>query len=260
MQLTGQAVKHTAFGKGIVTGQEDNIIIVSFPQGEKRFLYPDAFRKFLTFHNQQAAEQVGSLLRQRADRREEQLQALLEEQERQQRIHSFKISVNSQAAFALELAGEPDPLRDWKLSTGVYLSGSAKGEPRIPDKLKPNSACLLTRRGPEEGEEDRQIVGVFMVPEDFFGDACADGLIPAHPLHRLALDPQQQRSFWDYFPEAKSRSRWGGTSFKYCSNAVVQRILFDLREQLRGTAQESCSQELYGYYCRQNRLQGPPAL
>ncbi len=59
MQLTGQAVQHAAFGKGVVTEQKNNIITVSFSQGEKRFVYPDAFKKFLTLNNEQAAEKVG---------------------------------------------------------------------------------------------------------------------------------------------------------------------------------------------------------
>lgn len=48
MQLIGQAISHKAFGKGIVTGCDKNIITVCFPAGDKRFLYPDAFTKHLT--------------------------------------------------------------------------------------------------------------------------------------------------------------------------------------------------------------------
>lgn len=258
MQLTGQAVKHTAFGKGIVTGQEDHVIIVTFPQGEKRFLYPDAFQKFLTLHNEEAAEQVDSLLRQRRDRRDEKLQAILEEQERQQKIHHFKVSVNSQAAFALEMEEQRKPLTDWVVSTGTYLSGSAKGEPRIPSKMKPNTACLLTMRPVGQAEEQRRIVGVFMVPEDFFGDECADGLIPAHPVYRLALDGQHQPLFWPYFQDGKTKNRWGSTVFKICGINAMQKILLDLRQSLQGTAQEALAADFYGYYCKQNRIQGLP--
>ena len=102
MQLTGQTVSHKTFGNGVVTGQEDHSITVSFPQGEKRFIYPDAFKSFLTMRDDTAEEKVQDLLVARKEARTEKLQALLEEQERQQRIHNFKISVNSQVAFALE--------------------------------------------------------------------------------------------------------------------------------------------------------------
>ena len=257
MQLTGQAVKHTAFGKGIVTGQEDHIIIVTFPQGEKRFLYPDAFQKFLTLHNEEAAEQVDTLLQQRRDRRDESLQALLEEQERQQKLHNFKVCANSQAAFALELEGQRKPLTDWVASTGTYLSGSAKGEPRIPEKMKPNTACLLTQRPVGEAEEQRRIVGVFMVPEDFFGDECADGLIPAHPVYRLALDRQHQPLFWPSFQDGK-KPRWGSAAFRPCSINAMQKVLLDLRRSLQNTEQAALAQEFYQYYCQQNRIQGLP--
>ena len=256
MQLMGQAVQHTAFGKGVVTEQKGNIITVQFSQGEKRFLYPDAFQKFLTLRDEQAAETVDTLLQEQKDQQEADLQAMMAEQERQQKIHNFKISVNSQAAFAVELQAQ-DPLQTWQVSTGSYLSGDAKGEARIPDKLKPNSVCLLTERRGEEQEADRRIVGAYMVPEDFFGSECSDGLIGAHPDYRLTVPAGHQLLFWDYF-ESKSKPRWGSTDFKYCSNRLMQRILFDLWEELRGVQAGEQAERLYSYYCQQNKLQGPP--
>lgn len=44
MQLLGQPIKHTTFGKGIVTDWNDHSITVCFNSGEKRFIYPDAFQ------------------------------------------------------------------------------------------------------------------------------------------------------------------------------------------------------------------------
>lgn len=257
MQLMGQSVKHKVFGKGVVTEQENHVVTVTFSQGEKRFLYPDAFEKFLTLSDETAAERIDTVLQKREEEQKAELQALLEEQERQQKIHNFKVSVNSQAVFALEVEGQ-DALQTWQVTTGTYLSGSAKGEPRIPEKMKPNSACVLTYRKDGAPEAERKIVGVFMVPEDFFGDECADGVIAAHPQYRLAIQPGQEPLFWEYFGESGSKPRWGNTDFKYCSNHTVQRLLFDLLEQRKETEDAEMMENFYSYFCSQNKLQGPP--
>lgn len=47
MILKGIEVKHKAFGIGIVSEHVDNHITIIFPQGEKKFIYPDAFKVFI---------------------------------------------------------------------------------------------------------------------------------------------------------------------------------------------------------------------
>lgn len=51
MQLIGQTINHGTFGKGIVTDWIDTTITICFSAGEKKFLYPDAFSKFLHLKN-----------------------------------------------------------------------------------------------------------------------------------------------------------------------------------------------------------------
>lgn len=46
--MNGQKVLHKVFGEGIITNVEGNHITVSFPVGEKKFIYPDAFRDYLS--------------------------------------------------------------------------------------------------------------------------------------------------------------------------------------------------------------------
>lgn len=256
MQLTGQTVTHDVFGTGVVTAQKEHSVTVKFDEvGEKRFIYPDAFKKHLTMENQEAKGKMENLLEERREKRGEKLQALLEEQERQERIHHFKISVNSQVAFAMEME-EQDALENWTVDTGEYLSGVAKGLPRVPDKMKPNSCCLLTQK-PEGGEEeDREIIGVFMVPEDFFGEDCGDGVIPAHPDYRIRVPEEKPLLFWAYAAGAKHKPRWGSAAFKYISNKVVQRILFDLRESMADTEEAELAEDFYAYYNRINQLVG----
>lgn len=47
MNLIGIKVKHTAFGTGIITEQIGNYITVQFTARTTRFVYPDAFGKFI---------------------------------------------------------------------------------------------------------------------------------------------------------------------------------------------------------------------
>lgn len=253
LDLAGQAVKHTVFGKGVVTEQNGSTITIVFPKGEKKFLFPDSFRSHLTLKSPEVAEQVEQLLEQREETRHARTQALLEEQEQVQRIRNFKIVANSQAAFALELENQ-DVFSDWTVDTGTYLSGGAKGEPRIPDRLKPNSACLLTRCPAGAGEEARQIVGVFMVPEDFFGEDCGEGRFQAHADYRLSFPEGKTLPYWPYFEDAKQKPRWGKTTFKYLGSPVMQRILFDCQDLLAQTEQAEAAQRFYEYFNKMNRM------
>lgn len=47
MELIGLKVKHTAFGVGVITDMEGNYITVEFASKTSKFVYPDAFEKFL---------------------------------------------------------------------------------------------------------------------------------------------------------------------------------------------------------------------
>ena len=47
MELIGLKVKHTVFGAGVITEMEGNYITVEFAAKTTRFVYPDAFEKFL---------------------------------------------------------------------------------------------------------------------------------------------------------------------------------------------------------------------
>lgn len=51
MQLIGQFVNHTLFGKGVVTAWTDTTITVRFSGGEKRFIFPDACNGVQREHN-----------------------------------------------------------------------------------------------------------------------------------------------------------------------------------------------------------------
>ena len=47
MELIGLKVKHTVFGAGVITEMEGNYITVEFAAKTTKFVYPDAFEKFI---------------------------------------------------------------------------------------------------------------------------------------------------------------------------------------------------------------------
>jgi hypothetical protein len=64
--LLNEKVLHSVFGIGLVIGQEDGMIIISFPEhGKKRFLYPNAFEKHLKMCNEELNVAVTDYLNQK---------------------------------------------------------------------------------------------------------------------------------------------------------------------------------------------------
>ena len=254
MQLIGQAIHHETFGKGMVTDWNQNILTVCFSDGDKKFIYPDAFAKYLTLKDSAVQDKIQSILDARAAKKEAEQQAIQEEQARKNLLYSMKISPTSQAAFHITAEQENELFSTWSVSTGTYLNGSSKGEPRIPERLKPNSLCLLTRCEAGAQEADRRIIGAFMVEEDFFGAYCRDGIVKAHAAHRIALDPEKRMPFWPYVTEDAAKQRWGNTALKYFSNKTAERILFDMLELLDTAQEQEAAYQFYQYFCKINRL------
>ena len=149
MQLIGQSIKHVTFGKGVVTDWNGNVITVCFSAGEKKFIYPDAFSNFLILKNADAQKKVQRLLDVREEERETELKELQEQQEKKHMLENLKLSPQSQAVFHIDAEAHEAVFSSWTVSTGCYLSGYSKGEPRIPERLQPNSMCLPSRIGLE---------------------------------------------------------------------------------------------------------------
>jgi hypothetical protein len=254
MQLVGQAIRHETFGKGIITDWDERMLTVCFPSGDKKFLYPDAFARHLTLKNSAMQNKIQRLLNAQAAKKEAELQAVQQAQEKRRLLHTMKISPNSQAVLDIPAEQEKEVFSTWSVSTGHYLSGYSKGDPRIPNRLKPNSLCLLTRREDGTPEQERRIIGAFMVEEDFWGTDCCDGVVNAHPAYRIALTQENVPAFWPYIAEDPAKQRWGHTKLKYFSNRTAEKILFDIRELCHTKKEKDAVEQFYQYFCRLNRL------
>ena len=254
MQLVGQTVRHKAFGSGIVVDCSDNIVTISFPQGDKRFVYPDAFTKFLLLKNKSAQNKMSAICNKRLEMEIARKQALQEEQERRQRLCALKITPNSQAAFNLDPDSVDEVFSSGSVFTGCYLSGNSKGKPRIPSRLMPNSACLLTACPPNTPEKERRILGALMVEDSFLGDLCKDGIVECHDKHKVRLNPDNIMLYWDYFDRSAPPPRWGSTVFKYFPTSTMKQILLDMKKTARSAEDEAAIQRFYQYFCEINRL------
>lgn len=253
MQLVGQAVEHKAFGNGVVTNISNKIITICFSRGDKKFIYPDVFLEFLTLEDKSMQNEINSTWNKNLQEKNAQKLILQEEQEQRQRMRNMKITPNSQAAFHINGITIDEIITSGVVSSGHYLSGHSKGKPRIPIRLRPNSACLLTEC-PDNTPEQRKIVGVFMVKEDFYGEQCEDGMVKSHEQYKIALNWENGLKYLDYFDQNVAVPRWGSPVFKYFSNDTMQQILFDMIKVLSGSEEAPVINAFYKYFCEINRL------
>lgn len=254
MKLIGQSIMHCIFGKGVVIDWNQTTITVRFASGPKRFIYPDAFSKFLTLKNATLQRNIQALLNEQETVRFAEIQAFQEVQSRKNLLQNIGISSQSQAVFDIKEERTDELFATWSVSTGCYVSGHSKGKPRIPEKLKPNSMCLLTKCPAKHPEKERRIIGAFMVEEDFLGNYCQDGIINAHSIYRIQLLPEHQSYFWPYITHEPGKQHWGRTSFKYISNTIGENILFNMKEMLCCDESQKCAEAFYQYYCKLNHL------
>lgn len=260
MQLLGQSVNHTIFGRGRITDISGEIMTIHFGQGEKRFVYPEAFSTFLTLNDAQKQKELHEKGRRLLHAEETQRKQERLERESMRQIRAMSIAPNTQAAFDITSQDAQSVLTRGAVSTGFYWRGACKGQPRIRERLKPNSACLLTGLPPESStERERRIWGAFMVKECCWGERCNNGTVEAHDRYRICLPADCMLSYWDYFDHGETFPHWGKIVFKYFPNETMQRILFDLTGLLAGTAQGPAIKQFYQYFCRINRLSVVPA-
>ena len=253
MKLEGKTIKHTKFGKGVVKTQSEKYITILFPEGEKKFIYPESFIKFLALNDKTAQAKIDKELEGLISEENRKREAERKEEKFLQKIRILKVNPTSQAAFGLIQNNKEDIFENWSVFSGEYLSGASKGNPKPPTKLKMNSACLFTECADEKDEKSRRIIGAFMVSEDFDGKECTDGIIESHPTHRIQLDESEMLKFWDYFPDDKT-ARWGKTELKYFPNETMENILRDMKAKISDNERQEAIGEFYTYFCYVNKM------
>lgn len=253
MNINGQTINHKTFGCGAVTALTADTITVRFTAGDKKFIYPDAFKDHLVFDNSKMQRDITAQIVEKEEERSRQFQLEQAEHVRTCKLLNFRVMSNSHAVFDISPHNTQEVCETYTVSSGRYLSGSSKGKPRVMERLKPNSACLLTERPIGESEKARRIIGAFMVREDYMGEDSDTGLVEGHPEYRILVPAGDSLLFWELFNQ-EAIPRWGNTAFKYCSGTAMNRILSNMVQMFENTDQQKSALAFYQYFCKINGL------
>lgn len=269
MNLIDKKVTHRRFGKGNIVKQNDRFIVINFTTESKKFLFPDAFGKYLKLHDEEAANSVKKVLKKKEiirqkeeQKKEEELK--LRQKEYQRRLEHERLMKNhklhpaSQMVYWCDTEDQSRALEEWKVFTGEIKSGKNKGKPNKPSRLHKNSACLLTARDSNKPEEERRILGVYMVEENFIGKLCEDGDIPAHSEYRLKLTDEEsnQMLFWNYYFNEKTPEKitWKTGKYRYFDNTFMAQILLDIISLKSDPKEKELAQSFFEYFCKMNNI------
>jgi len=269
MNLINKQVTHKSFGKGKIINQTDSSVEINYPSGNKQFIFPDAFGTYLKLVDQNAADSVDKILQEREKERnqaeqeienEKALQYKLQQShlQREKILKNLKIHPSSQAAFWCEEEDKERVFTEWSIFTGVTKSGANEGQPNRPIRLHQNSACLLTERDQNMPEQDRFILGVYMVNETFIGRMCEDGYIPAHSEYRLRLSEEESKKilFWNYYINEKypNNMTWNTGKYRYFENIWMAQILKDIVAMKKEPKEREFAQRFLEYFCQMNQI------
>ena len=265
MNLVNEEITHKVFGEGNIVEHEDSIITIKFNGGIKKFVYPDAFAKFITLNDQRTAQTLKEVFLQKQledeileQERKEEKERQMQEQQRMDRLKNNKIHESSQIAFWLDTDVESDVFTDWQVSTGTIQSGKNEGQPNRVARLRPNSASLLTVREPDQPETERRILGLYMVDEMFSGTLGVDGMVPSHEEYRIELTEEESEKmlFWNYYINKNypERTSWNSGKFRYFDNIWTAQILQDIIALKEDEAQIQSAEKFLEYFCEMNAL------
>ena len=239
MNLINEEITHKVFGEGNIVDHEESIITIEFTEDIKKFVYPDAFGKFITLNDRSTAETFKKIFLKKEmeeealeRKREEENERRVLEQQRKEKMKNHKIHESSQIVFWLDEEEQQNVFIDWQVSTGTVQSGKNKGQPNRAARLRPNSAGLLTARASDQPETERRILGLYMVNETFSGDLSDDGMVPSHAEFRIELTDQEAEKmlFWNYYINKTypHRTAWNSGKFRYFDNVWTAQILKDI--------------------------------
>lgn len=269
MNIVNKVVKHENFGEGSIVKCNHSVIEVEFETGNKKFIFPDAFASHLTILDQNMASDIKRLIEDSEIERkkielEMETKRLIETQERERRLEvekfmkSNKIHPSAQAVFWCQEEDIEETFADWRVYAGVIKSGAKKGEPNRPIRMHQNSACLLTKRSTEESEDQRKIIGMYMVHETFSGNQCEDGYIPAHSIYKIRLTEEESEKmlFWNYYINKRypQNTTWNTGIYRYFENICMAQILSDIVYLKAEDQEKEMAQNFYKHFCKMNNI------
>lgn len=260
-ELKNKSVRHKLWGTGIITAVEEKSVTIDFNGEEKKFVYPDAFKKFLTIEDDNIRKKTAAVIEEK-DRIEEEES---ERKARERRVEEKRLEVERarkardkksgkqinnehNVAFKTVITECGARFDDWTIRAGKDINGVSK---RIRH-MEPNSIAVLTLTAGGMRESDRLIYGVFLVDEVFEGNNYREGFIKSSPKYRIRLvgDEMINMKFWDFYtnPNTPDSIKWGIGAFRYLDDKTAEKILAAIAEVKKGTDDEALAAELLEYY------------
>jgi hypothetical protein len=265
MNLLNEKITHKVYGIGSIVEQDKAVITINFKDNTKKFVYPDAFGKFIKLNDRNTAKSLQKLI-EKAEMKKEALKREIEEvaaqqlleQQRTEKLKNLKIHESSQIAFRLDKEEQQTVFNEWQVSTGQVQNGINKGQPNKVARLRPNSACLLTARDSGQLETERRILGLYMVNESFLGDLSDDGMVPAHTEYHIKLTDQEAAAmlFWNYYinKNIPERLTWNTGKYRYFDNIWTAQILNDIIALRTDEEQIKEAKNFLEYFCQMNLI------
>lgn len=258
MDLINEEITHIVFGEGNIVDHDESIIMVDFNEGIKKFVYPDAFGKFITLNDRNTAKHLKKVLLNREMEEEKEKEQQAFKQQRKEKLKNYRIHESSQIVFWLDEEEQQNVFTDWQVFTGKVQSGKSEGQPSRVARLRPNSAGLLTARESDQPEEERHILGLYMVNETFSGDLSDDGMVPSHAEFRIELTDQEAEKmlFWNYYinKDHPHRTTWNSGKYRYFDNVWTAQILKDIIALKTDEEQIKAAENFLEYFCQMNAL------
>lgn len=269
MNLIKKQVKHKTYGLGNVVDLSNSFIEIQFDSGLKKFIFPDAFGTYLFLTDKKLAHFVNEkkkrmqLEAKRKKMREAVARATRTKELRirmqnENLLKNLRLNPSSQVVFWCNDNEIAEIFNVWNISTGAIKSGKNKGKINRLARLHRNSACLLTARSLEEPEQQRRIIGVFMVQSEFIGKLCEDGIIEAHKDFRIKLTEieSQEMLFWKFYLNKRSplRMTWNQGRHRYFDNIIMAQILKEIVLLKNKTPEREIAQRFYDHFCSINRI------
>lgn len=269
MNLINKKVTHKFFGMGSIVKQTESSVEINFSTENKLFVFPDVFGKHLELHDQSAAIFMKEI-NQKKEAEQEKIEKQKEEERQLQRMkqelrleherlmNQFKLHPESQMVFWCDAEEKTRSFSEWRVFSGVVKSGNDKGKPNKPIRLHQNSAVLLTEKNSNMPGEERRILGVYMVNEEFIGKLCEDGYISAHSKYKLQLTEQESYALpsWDTYlnKNASKKTSWNTGKYRYFQNSWMAQILLDIALLKNDPKEREQAHQFLKHFCKMNKI------
>ena len=264
MNLIDRQVLHKEFGNGKIVEHTASCVGILFSSGVKKFLFPEAFGAYLKLIDKTTAEAVERYSLSKQEEAEAQRQAQMPalqpptkpRRKPAKRKELLKtVTPDSNVAYRFNSSQAEEILNQWSIPSNNDKKAPNRG---YPARLHRYSVCLITALDEGEPEQQRKIVGAFMLKEDPGRKDTDDRPISAHAKYRVCFSAREVQSllYWDFFVSEKSPDQmtWTGGKQRYVDNLRIAQILKEAAAIKEDPTEKESAERFYLHFCKTNRV------